>query len=140
VNRNHYKPLHYVLIILLMFAPIRSATAVQQAHCDMDEMNMDEMSMPMSMQDHDMHAMHDMSPADNAIDLTIDERDVSNTQCCCCDNDCVSNCDIGVSVSLVMQVSVYSPVFVNTSNTDSYISDLLLRTLTPPSRPPAIIS
>ena len=137
MNRNHYKPLHYVLIILLVFAPIRSVMAVQQAHCDMDEMNMDEMSMPMSMQEHDMH---NMSSADNAIDLTIDERDVSNTQCCCCDNDCVSNCDIGVSVSLVMQVSVYSPVFVNTSNTHSYISDLLLRTLTPPSRPPAIIS
>ncbi len=120
-----------------MFAPIRSAMAVQQTHCDMDEMNMDEMSMSMSMQDHNMH---DMSSADHRIDLTIDEKAVSNKQCCCCDNDCVSNCEIGVSVSLVMQVSVYSPVIVNTSNTDSYISDLLLRTLTPPSRPPAIIS
>ena len=135
MNRNHYKPLHYVLIILLMFAPIRSAMAVQQTHCDMDEMNIDEMSM--SMQDH---AMHDMSSADHPIELTIDEQAVSNTQCCCCDNDCVSNCEIGVSVSLVMQVSVYSPVFVNTSNTHSYISDLLLRTLKPPSRPPAITS
>lgn len=130
-----------MLIILLVFAPIRSVMAVQQAHCDMDEMNMDEMSV--SMQDHDMHAMHamhDMSSADEAIDLTMDEQAVSKTQCCCCDNDCVSNCHISVSFSLVMQVSLYSPVFVNTSNTDSYIPDLLLRTLTPPSRPPAIIS
>ena len=126
-----------------MFAPIRSAMAVQQAHCDMDGMNMDEMSMSMSMQDHDMHdmhAMHAMSSTDDPADLTTDQRAVSGTQCCCCDYDCVSNCEIGVSVSLVMQVSLYSPVFVNTSNTDSYISDLLLRALTPPSRPPATIS
>ena len=120
-----------------MFAPIRSAMAVQQAHCDMDGMNMDEMSMSMSMQDHAMHAM---SSTDDPADLTTDQRAVSGTQCCCCDYDCVSNCEIGVSVSLVMQVSLYSPVFVNTSNTDSYISDLLLRALTPPSRPPATIS
>ena len=120
-----------------MFAPIRSAMAVQQAHCDMDEMNMGEMSMPMSMQGHDMH---DMSSADDPIDLKIDEKTVTDTQCCCCGNDCVSNCEIGVSVSLVLQVSLYSPVFANASNIHSYTTDLLLRTLSPPSRPPAIIS
>lgn len=118
-----------------MFAPIRSAMAAQQAHCDMDEMDMSEMSMPMS-----MHDMHDMSSADDPIDLTMAESTVSDTQCCCCANDCVSNCEIGVSVSLVLQVSVYLPVFANSSNIHSYTSDLLLRTLSPPSRPPAIIS
>ena len=115
-----------------MFAPIRSAMAAQQAHCDMDEMDMSEMSMSMS--------MHDMSSAADAIDLKIDENTVTDTQCCCCGNDCVSNCEIGVSVSLVLQVSLYSPVFANASNIHSYTTDLLLRTLSPPSRPPAIIS
>ena len=110
----------------------------------MDEMNMDEMSMsmsmPMSMQGHDMHAMHDISSTDDPADLTTEQQVVSSAQCCCCGNDCVSNCDVSVSVSLIMQASAYSPVFVNASNTDHYISDLLLRTLTPPSRPPATIS
>ena len=123
-----------------MFAPIRSAMAVQQAPCDMDGMNMDEMSMSMSMQGHDMHAMHDMSSTDDPADLATDQQVVSSAQCCCCGNDCVSNCDISVSVSLIMQVSAFSPVFVNTSNTHSFISDLLLRALTPPSRPPETIS
>ncbi|MBT8118517.1 MAG: hypothetical protein KJN89_02265 [Gammaproteobacteria bacterium] len=135
MNSNRYKSLRYVLIILLMFAPIRSAMAMQQPHCDMDEMDMAETSM--SMQEH---AMHDMSSNADFTDPMSNEHAGVSVQCCCCDSDCVSNCGIGVPVSLIIQVSDYSPVFVSTSRIQGYISPLLLRTLSPPSRPPATIS
>ena len=135
MNSNSYKPLHYVLIILLMFAPLRSVMADQQPHCDMEDMDMSEMSMPM--QDH---AMHDMSSSADLTDKMSSEHADASVQCCCCDSDCASNCGIGVTVSLIIQASDYSPVFLSTSRIQGYISPLLLRTLSPPSRPPATIS
>jgi hypothetical protein len=96
---------------------------------------MSEMSMPM--QDH---AMHDMSSSADLTDKMSSEHADASVQCCCCDSDCASNCGIGVTVSLIIQASDYSPVFVSTSRVQGYISPLLLRTLSPPSRPPATIS
>jgi len=135
VNINHYKPLHYVLIILLMFAPLRSVMAVAQGHCDMDDMDMAEMSV--SMQDHDMHTM---PAAADSYDSMTTEQAAADTSCCCCDNDCVSNCQVNISASLLIHVSDYSPVFLSASKIHSYIPQLLLRTLSPPSRPPALTS
>jgi len=78
--------------------------------------------------------------ADQAADLALTDQSVANKQCCCCDNDCMSNCDMGVTASLFMQVSAYTPDFVKTTNSISYTSEILVRALTPPSRPPANLS
>lgn len=126
-----------------MFTPVRGVMAVQQTHCDMADMDMAEVavsmnaSMSTAMQGHEMHYM---SSADQAADLALTDQSVANKQCCCCDNDCMSNCDMGVTASLVMQVSAYTPDFVKTTNSISYTSEILVRALTPPSRPPANLS
>lgn len=149
MNAKSYSLLHYVLIILLMFTPVRSVMAVAQPHCDMASMDMDEASTSMSvsastaaMQGHDMlnmqsHDMHNMSSTDMSA---LTDHSATNQQCCCCDNGCLANCDMGVTASLVLQVSSYSPVFVIASNVISYTSEILVRALTPPSRPPANLS
>lgn len=130
-----------------MFTPVRGVMAVQQTHCDMADMDMAEVavsmnaSMSTAMQGHDMHYMSsaDMS-AGLAADQALADQSVANKQCCCCDNDCMNNCDMGMTASLVMQVSAYTPDFVKTTNSISYISEILVRALTPPSRPPANLS
>lgn len=148
MNIIHYKPLHYVLIILLMLAPLRGVMAVQQSHCDMEDMPMSA-SANDSMSGHDMsgHAMHGMSPLEFTavpVHMTADQpqtdQSTSNEQCCCCDSGCAANCDMSISASMVMNASAYSPVFINTSNSISYTSEILVRALTPPSRPPANLS
>jgi hypothetical protein len=111
-------------------------------------MDMDETSISMSvsassaMQGHDMHNMqsHDMHNMSSTDMSALTDPPATNQPCCCCDNDCLANCDMGVTASLVMQASSYSPVFVKTSNAISYTSEVLVRALTPPSRPPANLS
>ena len=141
MNIKHYKPLHYLLIILLMLTPLRAVMAVQSSHCDMAEMDMDvtalSISMAMPVQHHEMH---DMSSGEMSAIQVSDDQSAGNQQCCCCDSDCASNCDMSVTASLHMQASSYSPVYINTSNTTSFNSEVLVRALTPPSRPPAKLS
>ena len=109
-----------------MFAPLRSVMAIQSTHCQMDDMPvMNSMVQGQSAQDQSSnHMNHDQSTA-------VDQ------QCCCCDDACAGSCDMGMSASLVMQSSSYGPVFRNVSESVSISTDILVRELTPPSRPPA---
>ena len=77
---KHYKPLHYVLIILLMLAPLRSVMAVEQAPCDMADMDMEKTSMSVSGTTHDMSS-HDMSAHQEQADQTA-----ASYQCCWVDS------------------------------------------------------
>ena len=109
-----------------MFAPLRSVMAIQSTHCQMDDMSvMNSMVQDQSVQGQTSHHMdHDQS-------IAVDQ------QCCCCDDACAGSCDMGMSASLVMQSSSYGPVFRNVSESVSISTDILVRELTPPSRPPA---
>jgi hypothetical protein len=140
VNIKYHKPLHYVLIILLILAPLRSAMAAQQVPCDMADMDMGKTSMSVSDTVQASAQSHDMSLHEMPADQIQTNQSAADHQCCCCDSDCVSNCDMGVTASLVMQASSYSPVYVNASNSISFKSEILVRALTPPSRPPAYLS
>ena len=119
--------------------------AVQLVPCDMADMDMevsaDSMpeSMAASMKGHDMHHMssHGMSSDQGTSAQTISDKAGSAHRCCCCDNGCKSNCDMGISASLLIQASAYSPVFVKASSFTAFVSATLVRALTPPSRPPA---
>ena len=97
---NRHKLLHYVLIILLMLAPMRSVMAMQQIHCDMGNHitgHDAESSTVISdySDDHDMMAMS-MAASTN----------LKNSHDCCSDNNsCVSGCDMNISVSLLTQES-----------------------------------
>ncbi len=126
-----HRLIHYVLIVLLMVAPVPGAVAMQQAHCDMDDMTMSSSSDTL-MPSHDMAAM--LSP-DAAQTDTMGQE---NHQCCCCDGaDCAGNCDMGMTVPLLMQASSYQSVFKHGSDSISISENILVRALTPPSRPPA---
>jgi len=127
VNKKHNKLLHYVLIILLMFAPVRGVLAVQQPHCDMDDMSMSTM-----MQSHDMDTMSSAG------------KNTDKHQSCCCDGDCqaacMGSCDINISASLLIQNSTYHPAFVKSTSSTGFSSEIIIRALAPPSRPPAQLS
>ncbi len=133
MNPKHYKLLHYVLIILLMFAPMRSAFAMESSHCDMDG----DMS---SMSAQSMSPGMQMSRVQYNSQTEQMNHETMNHDCCCCDDGCNSNCDMGTTASLLMQVSSYSPVFIKTDNIFISSPDLQLRALTPPSRPPLTLS
>lgn len=143
MNSKHYKLLRYVLIILLMFSPMRSVMAMQSSHCDMSAMSA--MSSSDFMQQSGI-TLSKNTETSNFPDSTFahqhsDEQQQMNHKCCSSDgNSCGSDCDMGITVSLLMQVSLYSPVFVNTEKLILSSPELLIRALTPPSRPPLIIS
>lgn len=128
-----------------MLAPLRTATAVQLVPCDMSDMDMEvsAVSMPesmaASMKGHDMHHMssHGMSSDQDTSAQAISDKSGSAHRCCCCDNACKTNCDMGISASLLVQASAYSPVFVKASSFSAFVSATLVRALSPPSRPPA---
>ena len=138
MNPKHYKLLHYVLIILLMFAPMRSAFAMESSHCDMDgDMgSMSAQSMSSGMQ---MSSVQDNSQMERMNHEPMNLEQMPH-DCCCCDDGCNSNCDMGTTASLLIQVSSYSPVFIKTDNIFVSSPELQLRALTPPSRPPLILS
>jgi len=140
-----------------MFAPLRSVMAAQQSHCDMEDMSTEEMSVSMhASKSHDMSKMSSMDmsawlaaseqtaaePATSqpTISEQAAEQAAVNQQCCCCDDNCVSNCDMGLSVSILIHASSYTPVFINTAVSTTPSLNVLARALTPPSRPPAYLS
>lgn len=140
MNQKYHKLLHYVLIILLMFSPLRGAFAMESSHCDMAG------GMDMSVQSSSgfIRSSNDLNSnqiyqyqTHQQIDQAAEQMD---NDCCCCDDSCNSNCDMRTTVSLLMQVSSYSPVFINTGNIFISSPELQLRALTPPSRPPLVIS
>ena len=124
MNIKHYKSLRYVLIILLMFSPLRSVTA---APCDMADM--DDSSHSTVMMTHDMSTM-----------LSADSMHPEVNGYNCCDDisiNCTGGCDLVINASLLMQETLYAPVYTNSFKSLASSSKTLFRELTPPSRPPA---
>jgi len=121
-----------------MFAPLRSTFAMESSHCDMDG-DMSSMSAKFMLPDMQMSSVQtDNIQTSSRMEQTKQEQ--MNHDCCCCDDGCISNCDMGTTASLLMQVSSYSPIFINTGNIFISSPELQLRALTPPSRPPLVIS
>jgi len=122
VNTKANKFLHYVLIILMMFAPASGSLAAQSSHCDMSNMSSMNSELMDSDSSHQGHAL---------------QTEKNN----CCDTDnCASNCDMGMTVSLFIQTSSYSPVFLAVTESVALSTEVLIRSLAPPSRPPADLS
>lgn len=122
--------MHCVLIILLMITPLRSVLASESAlsHCDVADMDMT--AKTLSMQRHVVSA-----------EAVVNQQAATDHQCCCCDDTtCASDCDMGMSVSILIQSSGYLPFFINKKTLTLPASNLLIRALTPPSRPPVILS
>jgi len=112
-----------------MLAPFRGAMAMPSPHCDMDDMSA-------------AHQMSNMSSSETMSHKhSTDNTVVVKHKCCCCDEDkCTGHCDMGMSVSLIVQDSLYAPAIVAVTASVIVSSDLLIRALTPLSRPPATFS
>ena len=133
MNIKLYKLLRYALIILLMIAPLRSIAA---APCDMTEVNVSSGSADVRIEmSHAVTMVHDMTAM-----LASDSSQAGMTKGYnCCDDisiNCSAACDLGISVSLILQETSYSPVYKNSFKVTSISSKVLFRELTPPSRPP----
>jgi hypothetical protein len=132
VNRKPYKLLHYLLIILLMFAPLSAVVAAPCGMGDMAEMTASSSSAVMPAPVVLAHDMSTMLPTDTMSSEV-------NGHGCCDDlsSNCSAACDLGVNASLILQETSYAAVYKDSFKLVSFSSKILFRELTPPSRPPA---
>ena len=117
-----------------MFAPVRSVMA---SPCNMGD------SVPVSEETSlsDVHALHDMSSM--MASATVDYQSAKGQHKCCAESStdvCANHCDMGVSVSLLIQSTTYAPLFINVAEAENISAAAIVRELTPPSRPPANFS
>jgi hypothetical protein len=132
-----YKLLRWLLIVMLTITPLRAVTA-DVSGCKMNAVDNVHTVVMMS-----AHATghHHVGQHDQAT--KADGNSTVSHQCCCCDDSpsaCAGNCDMGVSASLILQELSYAVAVLAVSESVITTSSILLRELTPPSRPPAAIS
>lgn len=132
-----YKLLRLFLIVMLTITPLRTVTAGNSV-CKMEVTDNTPSSVMMS-----EHATGHHNMEQHVQMVSVDDNSMISNQYCFCDDSqgvCSSNCDMGMSVSLVLQELSYASVILDVSESVITSSNILLRELTPPSRPPAAIS
>ena len=116
-----------------MFAPLRSVMAMQQAHCDMGNhiagKNADSSTV---ISDHTGN--HDMMAMSMAASSSVQ----NSPDCCSGKSICSSDCDMSISVSLLMQESSYIPNFTDVPGSVALTTGLIKKEFTPPFRPPLV--
>ncbi len=150
MNNKYHKPLHYLLIVLLVFAPLRSVFAGQLMVCDMKT----SLSEAILVVDGMVHsAVHCQ---DNKANVSADDpikyqgkfqgkyQSKHQTKqmaknCCNDDGVCKSDCHFAITASLLMQDIEYSPVLIDADVFENTSNNLIIRVLTPPSRPPLFL-
>lgn len=117
-----------------MFAPLRSAFAMQFMSCNMQPPPTKAESSSMMVSPTTEHCQH------MSVDAPVDDSvyPVSHTVKSCCNGDapCSSSCHFAISASLFLQAADYSPALINTDTFAIISNALLVRELSPPSRPP----
>lgn len=128
--------LHYALIILLMFAPLRSVFAMQLMGCDMNASSAKATSSSKRVVvSSSAHCQHMPGSVASNDDVSYQLKHVAKS-CCSDDGPCNSSCHFSITASLFMQHADYSPTLLNSDTLDVISSALLVRELNPPSRPP----
>lgn len=120
--------------MLMMFSPVRSAMAMEQSHCDMND-NVAVDSAIISEHLDSEHSGHNMMAMPMIDDSGIQKSENAH-DCCSGSNSCVDNCNIHVSVSLLTHETTYIPNLTNVSESVVLIPDLIKKEFTPPFRPP----
>ncbi len=77
--------------------------------------------------------MLDSATANDRVNLQVNHAAKS---CCSDDGPCNSSCHFSITASLFIQRADYSPALLNSDTFDIISSVLLVRELSPPSRPP----
>jgi hypothetical protein len=137
MHPKSYKLLRWLLIVMMTVTPLRAVTA-GNTDCKMDVANDAASSVMMSEHATDHHEMEQ-----HVHIMDIDDSSIAANLCCCCTDgheSCASNCDMGLTVSLVMRELSFAAVILDVSESVIISSNILLRELAPPSRPPAVIS
>ena len=123
----------------MMFAPMRSAMAMQQSHCNNMDSNISNHNAVSSAVIPDYSGDHDIMVMLISSNPQKAEQKVESAHGCCSgQGSCTSDCDMGVSVSLLMQESSYVPNLTNISESVALITDLIKREFIPPFRPPLV--
>ena len=110
---------------MMVMLPLRSVLAFDQTTCQMQGEASQEMV------DHSMHMMFEVAQ--------VDTNEIHN---CCSDSGmtCSNNdCGMGMSVSFIMESANPVPALTKTSLRTHVNNILVLRELTPPTRPPAYL-
>ena len=118
-----------------MLAPLRSAFAGQLMVCDMKSSS--EIS-PVNVEMTTEHCMHQMAVSDERGG--IDHQSTNMLKSCCNDSGAYkSDCHSAITASLFMQRTQFSPVLINTDVLENTTHTLIVRALSPPSRPPLLL-
>ncbi|MFV2004683.1 MAG: hypothetical protein ACC650_05715 [Gammaproteobacteria bacterium] len=137
MNNHSNKLLHYALIILLMMAPLRSVLATQLMVCDMKADSLVTAEASVSAK-HCQHGIGNDSMSNASVLEVQDDFQIGKqTKSCCSSNSaCMSGCHFAISASLFIQPADYSPALLVIDTFDNVSSLLIVRELSPPSRPP----
>lgn len=124
--------------MLLIFAPLRSVFAMQLMAGDMDVSTSNTASSSVIVNPAVLsveHCQH-MMDSTQVDDRTAYQLEYVAKSCCNDNGPCKSNCHFAMSVSLFMQHAGFSFALLNVATFDAISSTLLVRELSPPSRPP----
>ncbi len=116
-----------------MLAPLRSAFAGQMMACDMKASLPEVSSADVAMSAEHCQQQIDLSTVEDPVEYQGNHMVKS---CCNDDGACKSDCHFAITASLFMQQTQFSPALINTDVLENITNTLLVRALTPPSRPP----
>lgn len=119
---------HYVLILILMCAPLRlyATQGMMQQHCHEADSTTQQASVMSSEKAADYPSDTSVSSDDNAM----------SHHCCCCDkNSCNDDCGVSHLISLLPTAS-YMPAFTAVAKSEGITFQPITRALEPLSRPP----
>ena len=117
---------------------MRSVMAMPLSHCDMANSGTSQNSAHNTGSNtlmSDYPAAHDMM----SMATSSNGQNAENSHACCSGkSSCTDNCDMRISVSLLMQKSSYNPNFTNITRSVVLIPDPVKKEYTPPFRPPLV--
>ncbi len=132
MNLNLRNSLHYILILMMVIAPLRALQAMP-SHCGDDG----EMAMETAVMD--ALGVAPAAPAgETAEDLAAADAIPVQHDCCCCDgaSACQTGCDMGVAPTLLLNEMVLRPVSLAITTLPELPTASFGRHPAPPVRPP----
>lgn len=127
MKSNRYLLLRYILIVLMMLAPVRGVVAMQQTGCDD--------SVSITVKHSAMSEMVVVSSSDvKGIDAV--ESESMQNHCCSEENDCASSCDVNMAGLLQIKLPFYKSNQTNDVLFVELLSNPISRDNPPPFRPP----
>jgi hypothetical protein len=145
--------LHYVLIMVMVLAPLRPGFAAiggmgaMNDHCN-EKHHSSYVMAGMNHHSHDHQAMANTGDRLIAAQLSAkmdgDSGHKAVKHCCCCDKGCCGNggcsnlCGMHINQTVLTQPQQVAPRIIQTDAISDLVYTLIHRNLTPPDRPPLL--